>query len=70
MMIGCDLLKELGILLDFSKHVIKWETDQIPMKEPGALTCFDNLLEDYLSANDPASIISEMNRFLYTRMPG
>ena len=43
MMIGQELLNELGIILDFSKHLIKWDTEGITMKEPGALTSSNNL---------------------------
>ena len=52
---GQYLLIELGIILDFNKHLIKWDTDEITMKEPGALNSSVNLLEHYLMANEPST---------------
>ena len=31
MIIGCDLLKQLGLVLDFQNETIEWELTTIPM---------------------------------------
>jgi Aspartyl protease len=48
MIIGRDLLGELGIILNFNDHTLTWDTDTIPMKDKGTLNTQDALLEVYL----------------------
>jgi hypothetical protein len=33
MIIGRDLLGELGIIINFNDHTVTWDTDTIPMKD-------------------------------------
>jgi hypothetical protein len=33
MIIGQDLLGELGIIMNFHDHTVTWDTDTIPMKD-------------------------------------
>jgi hypothetical protein len=38
MIMGQDLLGELGIIINFNNHTVTWDTDTIPMKDrPKAL---------------------------------
>ena len=38
MIMGIDLMKELGIDISFSNQVIRWEDATIPMKQKGILS--------------------------------
>jgi hypothetical protein len=33
MIMGRDLLEELGIIMNFNDHTVTWDTDTIPMKD-------------------------------------
>jgi hypothetical protein len=33
MIMGRDLLGELGIIMNFNDHTVTWDTDTIPMKD-------------------------------------
>jgi hypothetical protein len=33
MIMGQDLLRELGIIMNFNDHTVTWDTDTIPMKD-------------------------------------
>jgi hypothetical protein len=33
MIMGRDLLGELGIIMNFNDHMVTWDTDTIPMKD-------------------------------------
>jgi hypothetical protein len=33
MIIGQDILGELGIIMNFNDHTVTWDTDTIPMKD-------------------------------------
>jgi hypothetical protein len=61
MIIGQDLLKELGIILNFNDHTVTWDTDTIPMKDRGTLNTQDALLEVYLASNEPKSLVDEFS---------
>jgi hypothetical protein len=62
MIIGRDLLGELGIILNFNDHTVIWDTDTIPMKDKGTLNTQDALLEVYLASNEPKSLVDEFSR--------
>jgi Aspartyl protease len=53
MIIGQDLLGELGIILNFNDKTVTWDTDTIPMKDRGMLNSQEALVEVYLTANEP-----------------
>jgi hypothetical protein len=38
MIVGQDLLSELGIIMNFNDHTVTWETDNIPMKDRDTCT--------------------------------
>ena len=44
-----DLLRELGIALDFSTDTIQWEDIEMPMKHP---TCINNMKEHFHIQDD------------------
>jgi hypothetical protein len=48
MIIGQDLLGELGIILNFNGHAVTWDTNAIPMKERGTLNTQKALIEVHL----------------------
>ena len=62
MIIGRDLLGELGIILNFNHKTVTWDTDTIPMKDRGTLNSQNALTEVYLSANEPQSLVKELSR--------
>jgi hypothetical protein len=62
MIIGRDLLGELGIILNFNDKTVTWDTDTIPMKDRGTINSQDALTEVYLSANDSKSLLNEFSR--------
>ena len=62
MIIGRDLLGELGIILNFNHKTVTWDTDTIPMKDRGTLNSQNALSEVYLSANEPQSLVKELSR--------
>jgi hypothetical protein len=47
MVIGRDLLGDLGSILNFNDHTVTWDTDTIPMKDRGTLNTQDDILEVY-----------------------
>ena len=49
MIIGRDLVGELGIILNFNDHSVTWGTDTVPMKDRGTLNTQDGLLEVYVN---------------------
>jgi hypothetical protein len=62
MIIGRDLLGELGIILNFNDHTVTWDTDTIPMKERSTLNTQEAILEVYLASNEPKSLVDEYLR--------
>jgi xylose isomerase len=52
MIIGRDLLGELGIILNFNDKTVTWDTDTIPMKVRGTLATQESLIEFELIANE------------------
>jgi hypothetical protein len=45
MIMGRDLLGELGIIMNFHDHTVTWDTDTIPMKDRGTLSSVEALIE-------------------------
>jgi hypothetical protein len=62
MIIGRDLLVELGIILNFNSHSVTWDTDSIPMKDSGTLNTQEVILEVYLASNESKSLVDEFSR--------
>ena len=62
MIIGRDLLGELGIILNFNDHTVTWDTDAIPMKDRGSLNSQKVITEIYLTADEPQSLVDEFSR--------
>jgi hypothetical protein len=61
MIIGQDLLGELGIILNFNDHTVTWDTDTIPMKDRGTLNTQGALLEVYLASNESKSLVDKVS---------
>ena len=61
MIIGRDLLGELGIILNFNDHTVTWDTGTIPMKDRGTLNTQVSLLEIYLASNEPTSLVDKFS---------
>jgi hypothetical protein len=61
MIIGRDLLGELGIIMNFNDHTVIWDTDTIPMKDRdiSTLSSVEGLIEVYMSANEPQTLRDE-----------
>jgi hypothetical protein len=61
MTMGQDLLGELGIIMNFNKHTVTWDTDTIPMKDrnTSTLSSVEALIEVYMIANEPQTLIDE-----------
>jgi hypothetical protein len=51
MIMGRDLLGELGIIMNFNDRTVTWDTDTIPMKDRGTLSSVEALIEVYMSAD-------------------
>jgi hypothetical protein len=64
MIMGRDLLGELGIIMNFNDHTVTWDTDTIPMKDRDAcnLSSVEALIENYISANEPQTLRDEYSR--------
>jgi hypothetical protein len=45
MIMGRDLLGELGIIMTFNDHTVTWYTDTIPIKDRGTLSSVEALIE-------------------------
>ena len=53
MIIGTDLLSELGLSIDFKHHTMTWEDVEVPMKERGTLAEANRLQEIYHMELEP-----------------
>jgi hypothetical protein len=55
MIMGQDLIGELGIIMNFNDHTVIWDTDTIQMKdrEPCTLSSLEALIEVNMRANEP-----------------
>jgi hypothetical protein len=62
MIMGRDLLKELGIIMNFNDHTVNWDTDTIPMKDRGTLSSVEALIEIYMNANEPQALRDEYSQ--------
>jgi hypothetical protein len=62
MIMGRDLLGELGIIMNFNDHTVTWDTDTIPMKDRGTLSSVEALIEVYMSENEPQTLRDEYSR--------
>jgi hypothetical protein len=56
---GRDLLGELGIIMNFNDHTVTWDTDTIPIKDRGTLSSVEALIEVYMIANEPQTLRDE-----------
>jgi hypothetical protein len=61
MIMGRDLLEELGIIMNFNDHKVTWDTDTIPRKDRDTytLSSVEALIEVYMIANEPQTIRDE-----------
>ena len=59
MIIGQYLLRELVMILDFNDKTGTWDTETIPMKGRDTLNTRYALIEVYLYANQPQSLVNE-----------
>jgi hypothetical protein len=64
MIMGRDLLGELGIIMNFNDHTFTWDTDTIPMKDrvTCTLSSVEALIEVYMIANEPQTLRNEYYR--------
>ena len=51
------------MILNFNDKTVTWDTDTIPIKDRGTLNTQDALMEVYLYANNPQSIVNEFSWF-------
>ena len=58
MIIGMDLIHELGLIIDFNKNSIIWEETEVPMKARGFLQDHNNINQLYEMAVEP-SVLQE-----------
>ncbi len=56
MIIGSDLMEDLGIILDYSEKEVRWEGHTVPMKERGTLKDDDTLQFLYEIHTEPPQI--------------
>ena len=61
MIMGRDLLRKLGIILNFNNHTVTWDTDTIPMKDRGSLNTQEALVEVYFASTEPLVETSSEN---------
>jgi hypothetical protein len=61
MIIGQDLLGELGIILNFNDNTVTWGTDTIPMKDRDTLNTQEALVEVYWTTNEPQTLVSKLS---------
>jgi hypothetical protein len=61
---GKDLLGELGIIMNFNDHTVTWDTDTVPIKDRDTytLSSVETLIEVYMIANEPQTLIVEYSR--------
>jgi hypothetical protein len=61
MIIARDILRKLGIIMNFNDHTVTWDTDTIPMKDrdTSTLSSVEALIEVYMSANEPQTLRDE-----------
>jgi hypothetical protein len=50
------------MILNFNDKTVTWDTDTIPMKDRGTLNSQEALVEVYLIANEPQTLVSELSR--------
>jgi hypothetical protein len=62
MILGRDLRRKLGIILNFNDKTVTWDTDTIPMKDRGCLNSQKSITEIYLTANELQSLLNEFSR--------
>jgi hypothetical protein len=64
MIMGQDLLGELGIIMNFNDHTVTWDTDTIPMKDSdtSTLSSEEALIEIYMSTNEPQTLRDEYSQ--------
>jgi hypothetical protein len=66
-----DLLREIGIIMNFNDHTVTWDTENIPMKDNfrGTLSSVEILIEVCISANEPQTLrdeYSQATKVIYT----
>jgi hypothetical protein len=61
MIMGRDILGELGIIMNFNDHTVTWDTDTIPIKDRDTynLSSVEALIEVYMIADEPQTLRDE-----------
>jgi hypothetical protein len=64
MIMGRDLLGEIGIIMNFNDHTVTWHTDTIPIKDRDTctLSSVEALIEVDVSENEPQTLRDEYYR--------
>jgi hypothetical protein len=64
MIMGRDILGELGIIMNFNDHTVTWDTDTISIKDRDTytLSSVEALIEVYMIANEPQTLRDEYSR--------
>jgi hypothetical protein len=64
MIMGRDLLGEVGIIMNVNDHTVTWDTNTIPMKDKDtcALSSVEAMIEVYMIANEPQTLRDEYSR--------
>jgi hypothetical protein len=62
--INRNLLRELGIIMNFNDHAVSWKTDTLPIKDRNTCTLspVETLIEVYLRENEPQTLRNEYPR--------
>jgi hypothetical protein len=64
LIMGQDLLGELGIIMNFNDHTVTEDIDTIPMKDRDTCTIssVEALIEVYMTSNEPQTLRNEYSR--------
>jgi hypothetical protein len=59
-----NLLKELGLIMNFNDHTVTWDADTITIKDKDTctLSSVEALIEVYMNANEPQTLRDEYSR--------
>jgi hypothetical protein len=57
-----DLVRKLGIILNFNNHTVTLCMDTIPIKDRGTLHTEEVLVEVYLASTEPKCLVDKFSR--------
>jgi hypothetical protein len=66
--IGRDILTELGMILNIQDIIVSWDTDILPLRVKRNLETLKLLTEVYLTANEPYLLEDEYTQFFRCRI--